>query len=243
MHHGWWADERSSEGIKAKLANYNAKGPLDDSATTVLRRLTRSEWNVVRQTNSIPYKDAVALTLYGDSQPVQQDEQDRDPGRGKPFRRLRRLRRHSDRCLPHEYVIPQRSPYPDPLLPHSDETGVPAPLDARLYLSWTDYDTSQDYQLRGRTSAPAPVEGCVLMEDIYTHVKRIDLRHSLAFVSLMQTVSLDGKDTVLSTEAVTGLKIPLQFTPALGRNHITTAVVQLYLPRLASDKECEKCAT
>ncbi|KAG2158802.1 uncharacterized protein EDB93DRAFT_1076106 [Suillus bovinus] len=40
-----------------------AAGPLDDPAATVLRRLTRSEWNVVRQTNSIPYKDAVALMV------------------------------------------------------------------------------------------------------------------------------------------------------------------------------------
>lgn len=38
-----------------------AASPLEDSAATVLRRLTRSEWNVVRQTNSIPHKDAVAL--------------------------------------------------------------------------------------------------------------------------------------------------------------------------------------
>ncbi|KAG2146693.1 hypothetical protein DEU56DRAFT_150776 [Suillus clintonianus] len=40
-----------------------AASPLDDPAATVLRRLTRSEWNVVRQTNSIPYKDAVALMV------------------------------------------------------------------------------------------------------------------------------------------------------------------------------------
>lgn len=40
-----------------------AAGPLDDPAATVLRRLTRSEWNVVRQTNSIPHKDAVALMV------------------------------------------------------------------------------------------------------------------------------------------------------------------------------------
>ncbi|KAG1780133.1 hypothetical protein EV702DRAFT_761806 [Suillus placidus] len=40
-----------------------AASPLDDPAATVLRRLTRSEWNVVRQTNSIPHKDAVALMV------------------------------------------------------------------------------------------------------------------------------------------------------------------------------------
>ncbi|KAG0709498.1 hypothetical protein DFH29DRAFT_792915 [Suillus ampliporus] len=37
--------------------------PLDDPAATVLRRLTRSEWNVVRQTNTIPHKHAVALMV------------------------------------------------------------------------------------------------------------------------------------------------------------------------------------
>lgn len=36
---------------------------LDDPAATVLRRLTRSEWKVVQQTNTIPYKDAVALMV------------------------------------------------------------------------------------------------------------------------------------------------------------------------------------
>lgn len=40
-----------------------AASPLNDPAGTVLRRLTRSEWNVVRQTNSIPHKDAVALMV------------------------------------------------------------------------------------------------------------------------------------------------------------------------------------
>lgn len=40
-----------------------AASPLDDPAATVFRRLTRSEWNVVRQTNSIPHKDAVALMV------------------------------------------------------------------------------------------------------------------------------------------------------------------------------------
>jgi hypothetical protein len=36
---------------------------LDDPAATVLRRLTRSEWKIVQQTNTIPYKDAVALIV------------------------------------------------------------------------------------------------------------------------------------------------------------------------------------
>ncbi|KAG1755833.1 hypothetical protein EDB19DRAFT_1663195 [Suillus lakei] len=40
-----------------------AASSLDDPAATVLRRLTRSEWNVVRQTNTIPHKDAVALMV------------------------------------------------------------------------------------------------------------------------------------------------------------------------------------
>ncbi|KAG2369938.1 hypothetical protein BDR07DRAFT_1447317 [Suillus spraguei] len=40
-----------------------AGSPLEDPAATVLRRLTRSEWNVVRQTNSIPHRDAVALMV------------------------------------------------------------------------------------------------------------------------------------------------------------------------------------
>jgi hypothetical protein len=40
-----------------------AASPLDDPAAMVLRRLTRSEWNVVRQTDSIPHKDAVALMV------------------------------------------------------------------------------------------------------------------------------------------------------------------------------------
>lgn len=40
-----------------------AASPLDDPAAMVLRRLTRSEWNVVRQTDSIPHKDAVALIV------------------------------------------------------------------------------------------------------------------------------------------------------------------------------------
>ncbi|KAG1753902.1 uncharacterized protein EDB91DRAFT_1215395 [Suillus paluster] len=40
-----------------------ASSPLDDPAATVLRRLTRSEWNVVQQTNTILHKDAVALMV------------------------------------------------------------------------------------------------------------------------------------------------------------------------------------
>ncbi|KAG1892605.1 hypothetical protein F4604DRAFT_1875912 [Suillus subluteus] len=45
------------------LSKRLAASPLDDPAATVLRRLTRSEWNIVRQTNSIPHKDAVALMV------------------------------------------------------------------------------------------------------------------------------------------------------------------------------------
>ncbi|OAX43840.1 hypothetical protein K503DRAFT_680057 [Rhizopogon vinicolor AM-OR11-026] len=36
---------------------------LDDPTATVLRRLTRSEWQIVRQTNTIPHKDALALLV------------------------------------------------------------------------------------------------------------------------------------------------------------------------------------
>jgi hypothetical protein len=78
------------------------------------------------------------------------------------------------------------------------------------------------------------------MEDIYTHVKCDDLRHSLAFISRMQTASLDDEDSGLGAEAITRLKFPLQFTPSLGEDRITTAVVKLYLAHSASDKEYER---
>lgn len=89
---------------------------------------------------------------------------------------------------PPRHVIPQRSPSPDPLLPQPNDSSVSAPLDA---------------------------DERVLMEDIYTYVKRDDLRHSLAFISRMQTASLDDEDSGLSAEAITRLKFPLQLTPTI----------------------------
>ncbi|KAG1786894.1 uncharacterized protein HD556DRAFT_1003435 [Suillus plorans] len=53
------------------------------------------------------------------------------------------------------------------------------------------------------------VDERVLMEDVYTHVKRNNLCHFLTFVSQTQTVSLDDEDAGLSTEAITRLKFPL----------------------------------
>ncbi|KAG1883507.1 hypothetical protein F4604DRAFT_1739042 [Suillus subluteus] len=69
---------------------------------------------------------------------------------------------------PFRYEIPQHSPTPDPP-PHLDDSDVPAPLDA---------------------------DERILMDEIYTHVKRDDLRHSLAFTSQTQAASLNDECTV-----------------------------------------------
>ncbi|KAG2742853.1 hypothetical protein P692DRAFT_20749478, partial [Suillus brevipes Sb2] len=112
---------------------------------------------------------------------------------------------------PFRYEIPRHSPTPDP--PHLNDGNVPAPLDA---------------------------DERVLMEDIYTHVKRDDLRHSLAFISQMQAASLDDEGTGLSAEAIMRLKFPPQFTPSLEGDRLTTAAIKLYISCSASDKEYER---
>jgi hypothetical protein len=56
----------------------------------------------------------------------------------------------------------------------------------------------------------------------------------------MQSASLDDEGTGLSAEAIMRLKFPLQLTPLLDRDRITTAAVKLYLSCSASDKEYER---
>lgn len=87
---------------------------------------------------------------------------------------------------------------------------------------------------------PLDVDECVLMEDIYMHVKCEDLHHSLAFISQMQSACLDDEGTGLSAEAIMWLKFPLQLTPSFDKDRITTAAVKLYLSCSALDKEYER---
>ncbi|KAG1761275.1 hypothetical protein EDD22DRAFT_1051263 [Suillus occidentalis] len=124
-----------------------------------------------------------SLSLDRDPQPVQQDEQNYDSDI-EDNHGVSGAAIHPP-SSPFRYEIPRNSPNPDPQ-PYLDDGNVPAPLDADEH---------------------------VLMEDIYIHVKREDLRHSLAFISQMQSASLDDEGTGLNAEAIMRLKFPLQLTP------------------------------